>query len=225
MVLKADINACKIEGWNTNTGEVNARTLTVEMCEKMCSCAMAFVTFKLKDGTLYESLVKDGKAEIPEIKEPQFVEVGVYSSDIENGKCEKRYSPHPTNVYINNGSYSGNGKEPPIPTAGDLERLLGELNGKLDISKVVGYDPEMEFTDDTVFSTEAIFTILEYLNFILNGLAEEKENRSNKVTEINENSTDEQYASAKAVYDFGVQVVNSINGNLDVISDLVGGAE
>jgi hypothetical protein len=128
IVLKADKNVCEISGWQSNTGEVNARNLTVEMCEEMCSCAMAFVTFELNNGTIYESLVVESKAEIPEIKEPQFVKIGVYSADIENGKCVKRYSPHPTNAYINNGSYSGNGTEAPTPTAGTFEELLATIN-------------------------------------------------------------------------------------------------
>lgn len=80
--------------------------------------------------------------------------------------------------------------------------LLGELNSKLDVSKVVGYDPEFAFSADTVFSTEAIFEIVAYIDFFLKGLAEEKENKSNKAIEINENSTNEQYASAKSVYDY-----------------------
>jgi hypothetical protein len=67
---------------------------------------------------------------------------------------------------------------------------------------IVAYDSEMEFSADTIFSTEAIFTILEYLDFIIVTLATEKESKSNKVTEINENNTDEQYASAKAVIDY-----------------------
>ena len=128
IILKADKNVCEISGWQSNTGEINVRTLTVEMCEEMCQCAMAFVTFKLKDGTIYESLVKDSKANIPEITEPQFVEIGVYSADVEDDKCVKRYSPHPTNVYINNGSYSGNGTEAPTPTAGTFEELLVTIN-------------------------------------------------------------------------------------------------
>jgi hypothetical protein len=89
IVLKADKNVCEISGWQSNTGEVNARTLNIEMCEEMCSCAMAFVTFKLQDGTVYESLVTDGKANIPTIDKDQFIEVGVYSADIENDKCVK----------------------------------------------------------------------------------------------------------------------------------------
>ena len=56
LILKADINQCEFNG-QINSGEVEARTLTVEMCDRLCSCAMAFVTFELADGTVYESKV------------------------------------------------------------------------------------------------------------------------------------------------------------------------
>lgn len=124
IVLKADKNVCEITGWQSNTGEVNVRTLTVEMCEEMCSCAMAFVTFKLHDGSIYESLVTDGKANIPTIDEDQFIEVGVYSANIEGDKCVKRYSPHPTTVHVNAGSYSGKSVKPPVITPTDYEKLV-----------------------------------------------------------------------------------------------------
>lgn len=202
MKLIADINECYIADWETNTGEVNARVLEVEMCEDLCSCASAFVQYELADGTKYISKITDGKADIPPFEKSQFVKIGVYSTDIDGDVCTKRYSPRPVSVFVPAGSYSGNGTEAPTPTAGTFEELLETINNKLDVSKVVGYDTETEFSPDTVFSTEAIFAIVEYIDFMLKGLAEEKESKANKVTEIDENSTDEQYASAKAVVDY-----------------------
>ncbi len=207
IVLKADINTCKIEGWNSNTGEVNARTLTVEMCDEMCKCAMSFVTFELKDGTLYESLVTDGKANIPTIEEAQFIKVGLYSADIEGDKCVKRYSPHPTNAYINNGSYSGNGTEAPTPAAGTFEELLDKIenivvetdnikNGAVTVDKV----NQSFFKDGIACNTsdDIEFAITQkqpnpkvYLTAFL----------KNKATEVTETSTDEEIPTAKAVYD------------------------
>lgn len=124
IVLKADVNVCEISGWESNTGEVNARDLQVDLCEEMSKCGNAVVTFKLADGTVYESKVKDGKADIPVTDKPQFIEIGVYTEDTVNGECVKRYSPHPVSAYINNGSYSGAGTEQPIPTAGTYAELL-----------------------------------------------------------------------------------------------------
>lgn len=129
MVLKADINSCEIIDWQTNTGEYNARTLQVEMCEEMRGCAMAFVTFELANGTIYESLIKDGKAEIPLFEIPQFVKIGAYSADIEGDKITKRYSPTPCHRYINLGSYTGNGEESPLPTPSAMADLLEQIAG------------------------------------------------------------------------------------------------
>ncbi len=127
MILKADINKCELIGFNANTNEVNVRVLKVEMCEEMCACAMAFATFELADGTVYESKIVDGKAKIPLIKDPQFVKIGVYSEDVEGDKCEKRHSPIPTHAYINMGSYKDGSSEPPVPTPGDYAELLGQI--------------------------------------------------------------------------------------------------
>lgn len=147
IVLKADKDICEINGWQSNTGEVNARTLSVDLSEDLLACDNQFVTFGLADGTEFESQVKDGKADIPEFDKAQFIKIGVYTSDIEGDKCIKRYSPKPTNVYVNTGSYSGNGTEAPIPTAGTFEELLDEIenividtnnieNGAVTIDKV-----------------------------------------------------------------------------------------
>lgn len=129
IVLKTDINKCELLNWQANSGEVNARVLKVEMCEEMCACAMAFVTFELADGTVHESKIVDGKAKIPLIKDPQFVKIGVYSADVEGDKCEKRYSPTPTHAYINMGSYKDGSSESPKPTPGDYAELLEQIAG------------------------------------------------------------------------------------------------
>ena len=126
LILKADINQCEFSG-QINTGEVEARTLTVEMCDRLCSCAMAFVTFELADGTMYESKVTDGKAKVPLFEKSQFIKVGLYSADIEGNKCVKRYSPKPANTYVYVGSYNEGSTEPPIPTPGDYAELMGQI--------------------------------------------------------------------------------------------------
>lgn len=134
MKLVADINQCTIEDWGSNTGEYNARELQVEMCEELRQCANAFVTFKLIDGTEYESKVTDGKAEVPTIDEPQIVAIGLYTEDAEGDKCSKRFSPKPTRKYIDKGSYTPNGKEAPVPTPGTFAELLAKISD-LELSK------------------------------------------------------------------------------------------
>ena len=122
--LKADINECKVENWQSNTGEVDARELKVEMCDELSSCEEQFVTFELKDGTIYESRVVDGKAKIPSFTESHFIKIGLYA---ENVTGEKRYSPRPYEVYVSSGSYKGYADEPPKPAPGDYAELLKEI--------------------------------------------------------------------------------------------------
>jgi hypothetical protein len=127
ITLKANINECIVENWQSNTGEVNARVMNVEMCEDLCSCARQFVTFELADGTVYESLVVDGKAKIPFIEKPQFMKIGLYAENINGDECEKRYSAHPANVYVNMGAYKNGASETPKPTPGDYAELLEQI--------------------------------------------------------------------------------------------------
>ena len=103
--------------------------------------------------------------------------------------------------------------------------LFSELDGKLDISKVIeNLSPEFAATTDTVYSTKAVFKAFSEINLALDGLDVVKESKDNKVTEIGENSTHEQYASAKAIYNFGENIKTEIMGSLDEISSLIGGA-
>jgi hypothetical protein len=129
ITLKANINECIVENWQSNTGEINARVMNVEMCDNLCSCARQFVTFELTDGTVYESLVVDGKAKIPFIEKPQFIKIGLYAENINGDECEKRYSAHPANEYVNMGSYKDATSEKPIPTPGDYAKLLEQIKG------------------------------------------------------------------------------------------------
>lgn len=124
IILKANINECKVENWQSNTGEVNARVMNVEMSEDLSSCDNQFVTFELADGTVYESKVDDDKANIPVFEKSQFIKIGLYA---ENSDGEKRYSSRPANVYVNAGSYPGGSVEPPKPTPGDYAELLEQL--------------------------------------------------------------------------------------------------
>lgn len=173
MVLKADINSCEIIDWHTNTGEYNARTLQVEMCEEMRGCAMAFVTFELADGTIYESLIKDGKAEIPLFEIPQFVKIGAYSADIEGDKLTKRYSPTPCYDYVNPGSYSGNSEESPLPTPSAMAELTKKVENAvskddLETEVFVGED----YAEDKVYTANAINDVLRAFNEIITNLDE-----------------------------------------------------
>lgn len=127
MKLTADINICKIEDWQSNAGEVNARTLDVEMCENLCSCAQQFVVFTLADGTPILSKVENNVAEIPPFDKSQYVKIGLFGFTLDGEECKLRYSPQPVKVFVNAGSYTAAGNEAPTVTTGTLEELLAEI--------------------------------------------------------------------------------------------------
>ncbi len=258
ITLKANINECTVEGWQSNTGEVNARVMSVEMSEDLLTCDKQFVTFELADGTVYESLVVDGKAKIPIFEKPQFIKIGVYAENISGDECEKRYSAHPANQYVTVGSFKDKADEQPKPTPGDYAELLkaiedikntgGGGSGDSGFEILGEVNPTEEHTNEQVYGAKALdetfVAIEEIINEVSKPIKTERiENDAitidkvsfdffqsgikadeggdvliipmqergekaatllavlkNKVTELNENSTDEQYASAKATY-------------------------
>ena len=129
MKLSANIDFVKLIDWHINTGEVNARSLDVEMSEELKQCSVAFVTFKTENEGTYESKVNNGAAEIPCFSESQWVEIGLYTSDMVNGELKKRYSPKPAKKFIKKGSFSPGSSEPPKPTPGDYAELLEQIAG------------------------------------------------------------------------------------------------
>jgi hypothetical protein len=256
ITLKANISECVVESWQVNTGEVNARVINVELCEDLRSCDKQFVTFELADGKVYESLVVDGKAKIPIFEESQFIKIGVYAENINGDECEKRYSAHPANHYVNSGSFKNKADEQPKPTPGDYSELLKKIEGVDGSGGVVDqtFNPESKnaqsgiavaqaiknlSNDDEPITAERIaddtITIDKVEpNFFRNGLnllntgdiqftgTIMKPSKTlnitgklkNKVTAINEDATDEQIPTAKAVYDYVGEVIGGIeNGS------------
>ena len=217
MVLKADINACKLIDFQANTGEVNARTLEVEMTDELLACAMSFVTFKLKDGTLYESLVKDGKAELPYIERSQFVEVGLYSADIEDGECVKRYSPHPSHVCWSIGSYAEGAETPPMPTPGAYAELLEMIKsaGSGETIKTVN-SPKIWELDAGVYRVSSVVSYGEFESSVkINGI-----NLMNKVgflmVGLNPSLNDQRdfylFANGRIYFGYSVDMALKIEG-------------
>lgn len=221
LILKADINQCEFSG-QINAGEVEARTLTVEMCDRLCSCAMAFVTFELADGTVYESKVEDGKAKLPVFAKSQFIKVGLYSADIEDSKCVKRYSPKPANAYVSVGSYNENTTEPPLPTPGDYAELLERIEdientggGSGDgcgITVVDELDVEKEYGEKEVPSMNNFATNMSVLSEISASL-KDVEKLKQKDIELSDR-IDQHYLDATAHIG---EVANSVNGKQSIL--------
>lgn len=228
ITLKANINECTVENWQNNTGEYNARVMNVEMCEDLCSCARQFVTFELKDGTVYESLVVDGKAKIPFIKEPQFIKIGLYAETINGDECEKRYSAHPASEYVNMGSYNGRAERTHVPTPGDyssLLELIENMGTGSNINLIYDIDLEAEYGEDDAPSMNALVNILLMIgeNFATTEYVNKVKEDVNAVNE--RLTTHIQYQDS--VNQVFIEKLNALNENMAIVNEisiLVGGA-
>lgn len=226
LILKADINRCEFEG-QINAGEVEARILTVEMCDRLCSCAMAFVTFELADGTVYESKVERGKAKLPVFEKSQFIKIGLYSADIENGECVKRYSPKPASACVNVGSYKEGATEPPLPTPGDYAELLEMIKNSGSISvniiQSLDLDLETEYSEKDVPSAQAVMNALVVLAelFATNDYVDGVE-KSVKTLETNLATHIEQQNSINGGF---IETHNALTRRLDALEEDLGGIE
>ena len=241
MKISANIDSVKLIDWHINTGEVNARVLDVEMSEELKSCSVAFVTFKTENEGTYESKVNDGVAEIPSFSESQWVEIGLYTSDMVNGELKKQYSPKPAKRFINKGSFCAGAEPPPKPTPGDYAELLEQIadleKGTLKIEDVItdtSTDPTNKYQ---VFSAEVVLETTAELVNMMSGC----EKVEHKLTEYKDEAhTDQQYYSAKATdeallwtasivldsVDKDIQALKTeLQGDIEDISALVGGAE
>ena len=250
LILKADINLCEFSG-QINSGEVEARTLTVEMCDRLCSCAMAFVTFETADGTMYESKVTDGKAKVPLFEKSQFIKIGLYSADIEGDKCIKRYSPKPANAYVNVGSYKEDSVEPPIPTPSTyaelkkyVEDLVANIEGGLDVLQELNQrldnEPNKVYSAN-VINKDIVAPVTEHIKKLYEELENVKDDyertelASHKVREFNivNRYTEEQYPNMQTALDmcgatievYRAEVNRQIENLKSEVGEMIGGID
>lgn len=118
--------------------------------------------------------VINGKCNIPSLKKGTAV-LGVYAYKENEDGIELMYSPKPTAFFVNAGSYSDESAVESIPTISEFEQFCKS------------------------YAQDIIEIITSGGNSELFGKIEKTENKTNK---IDVQSTDEQYPSAKAVYDF-----------------------
>ena len=106
-----------------------------------------------------------------------------------------------------------------IPTAKAVYDFSVEKNDILQ-----NYDPSVVPNSNNVYSANAI---LEMKNIVMKDIISKKEDASNKTTIIDGGSTDEEYPTAKTVYDFGVmihdltyeEIEKEIRGNVEPYVD------
>ena len=146
---------------------------------------------------------------VPNLKSGTAI-LGVYAyKEGADGELQLMYSPKPTSFYVSKGSYSDKTAAAEAPTVSEFERYCATVSAlTFPKSDVVGkVDLENEFNDTQVYSVSAVNSALSEIAEVLDNAYQEMgqlsgsaEKISNRVTEINELSTDAQYPSAAAVY-------------------------
>ena len=126
--------------------------------------------------------VFNNKCIIPSLKKGTAV-LGVYAYKENDDGVELMYSPKPTTFFVNAGSYSAEVEVEDVPTISEFEQFCKNYAKEI-LEEIKESDSDVQ--------------IPENIEFV-----------DNKVTIIDENSVDEKYPSAKAVYNF---VCNKTNG-------------
>jgi hypothetical protein len=105
-------------------------------------------------------------------------------------------------------------------TIKDLTSVLNAEDVLQSINQSTNNPPQAVYSanvinENIVIPTSEHITELYSASRRLNSLISLKEDKSNKATEIEADNTDEQYASAKAVYDFGVKIIAEVEEMLE----------
>ncbi len=192
----------------TESVVVNESELNVNLCD--------FVLPECFDGLTVTAMFNNipvpltgTQCYIPSLKSGTAI-LGVYAySENEAGELSLMYSPKPACFYVNKGSYNEKISVEKIPTISEFERYCATVSAlTFPKSDVVGeVDLEGSFTDSQVYSVAALNSALTELGEFLGNceekidlLSEVAEKTPNKITDVNEFSTDAQYPSAAAVY-------------------------
>lgn len=208
----------------TQGSVINTNEIGVNICE--------FVLPECFDGLKVTAVfngvpvpLTDARCWVPSLEKGNAV-LGVYAYREDEGKVELMYSPRPAAFSVSQGSFCEAVNEEMTPSISEYEqycRMLIEKSSEIFNDKVVpAFDPDGEPDENQVYSAMATLEMLRYVMQVLDSMLSDVEKVSNKATEITENSTDAEYASAKAVYDFGNQWYQAVKGDLDELSLLIG---
>jgi hypothetical protein len=101
-------------------------------------------------------------------------------------------------------------------TIKNLESVLNAEDVLQSINQSTNNPPQAVYSAN-VMNRDIIAPVTKSLNQLLSAL-NGKEDKSNKATEIEADNTDEQYASAKAVYNFGVAILAEVKKMLENVN-------
>ena len=167
MKVQVTINNVKIIEPNIlNENEYNIHECEFEFVEEYNGLSKKAI-FTNEAGADYIVSIVGDKCSIPSevLKEKEFVKLGVYAYDVENEELVLRYSPRPTEFYVQEGSYKNAGGTPPTPS--EIEQLQAQItHNRNDIEdiqdNIVEINEQQEIQDETIQNnTEAIGTINE----------------------------------------------------------------
>jgi len=183
MKVQVTINNVKIiEPSILNENEYNIHECEFEFVEEYNGLSKKAI-FTNEAGADYIVIIVNDKCSIPSevLKEKEFVKLGVYAYDVENEELVLRYSPKPTEFYVQEGSYKNAGGTPPTPS--EIEQLQAQItHNRNDIediqNNIVEINEQQEIQDETIQNNiEAIGTINENIgtiNEIIGDLQEEQ---------------------------------------------------
>ncbi len=192
----------------TESVAVNENELNVNLCDFVLPECFQGLTVTATFNNIPVPLT-GAQCYIPSLKSGTAI-LGVYAYRAdENGELSLMYSPKPACFCVNKGSYSEKTAVEEIPTISEFERYCATVSAlTFPKSNVIGgVDLESEFDDTQVYSARALNLALEEVGNVLGNYDEDisllkdaAEKTSNKVTDVNERSTNTQYPSAAAVY-------------------------
>lgn len=127
MKVQVTVNNVRIiEPSILNENEYNIHECEFEFVEEYNGLSKKAI-FTNEAGADYIVSIVNDKCSIPSevLKEKEFVKLGVYAYDIENEELVLRYSPKPTEFYVQEGSYKNAGGTPPTPS--EIEQLQSQI--------------------------------------------------------------------------------------------------
>jgi hypothetical protein len=147
--------------------------------------------------------IHDDTCRVPKLVGIGLVRVGVYAGNLKTTTGAK--------IECQKSILCDDAEEMAEPFENLYDELHSELDNKLGADDVIAeFNKNATFEDNDVYSANAVNKEFNRQGaYIDKKLAEidAKEDVGNKVTEVDEDSTDDKYASAKAVYDFGTRIL------------------
>lgn len=237
MKVQVTINNVKIiEPSILNENEYNIHECEFEFVEEYNGLSKKAI-FTNEAGADYIVSIVNDKCSIPSevLKEKEFVKLGVYAYDVENEELVLRYSPKPTEFYVQEGSYKNAGGTPPTPS--EIEQLQAQItHNRNDIEEIQDnindINEQQAIQDETIQNnTNAIGIINETIGTINENIGDlqEEQVEQNRNIQANADNIEEiqqeqitQNTNIQKNTDDIVEInqnINEIDGHINAINE------